>query len=115
MLKPITRKMTDESKDGVYAYTFYCDICGKPWRSEPYYTASPDEIDPLVRESERVAAYERANREALNWLSRCPVCKQVVCDQCFDILDDNDMCAQCAAKEQSRSDDKGSDSEGRGC
>ena len=28
----------------------------------------------------------------------CPICKRLVCDHCFLICDDLDMCVQCAAK-----------------
>ena len=27
----------------------------------------------------------------------CPICKRLVCDHCFLICDDLDMCVQCAA------------------
>ena len=42
------------------------------------------------------AAYERANFEALHYFNRCPVCKRMVCDTCYRILDDSDMCKECA-------------------
>ena len=96
MLKPITAKMTDESDEGVYHFTFYCDICGSPHQSVPYESETEGECYLCERESEHTAAYERANREALNWFSRCPVCKRVVCDKCFRILDESDMCKECA-------------------
>ena len=28
----------------------------------------------------------------------CPICKRLVCDHCFLICDDLDMCVQCATK-----------------
>ena len=28
----------------------------------------------------------------------CPICKRLVCDHCFLICDDLDMCVQCAEK-----------------
>jgi len=96
MLKPITQKMTDESGGEVYRFTFYCDICGYPRQSVPYQSGAEGQVTPFARESEHIAAYERANREALSWFNRCPVCKRLVCDQCFRILDDMDMCKECA-------------------
>lgn len=30
-------------------------------------------------------------------MNYCPVCKRLVCNQCFLICDDLDMCRQCAA------------------
>jgi len=96
MLQAFTRNYNDNSTDAGFQFTFYCDICGKPWHSVPYLSGLTGENDPRARESERVAAYERANREALNWFSRCPVCKRVVCDECFCILGEENMCVSCA-------------------
>ena len=96
MLKPITQKVLDESEEGVYRFTFYCDICESPWHSVSYYSDTEENPDEQTRELEHTAAYERANREALSWFNRCPVCRRVVCDKCFRILDETDMCAECA-------------------
>jgi hypothetical protein len=95
MLKPITMKMTDESEGDVYCFTFYCDICGSPNQSVTY-ESDMEARYPNTRESEHIAAFERANLEALNWFSRCPICRRVVCDKCFCILDESDMCKECA-------------------
>ena len=88
--------MTDESEGGVYRFTFCCDICGSPWQSNPFHSDLEGTPDSRIRESEYNAAYERANREAMNWFSRCPVCKRFLCDKCFRILEEQDMCVECA-------------------
>jgi len=97
MLKPITKKISDESDSGIYRFTFYCDICGAPHQSVPYESETLNKIDPARREAEHNAAYERANREIMNHFNRCPMCGRVVCDNCFRILDESDMCFECAA------------------
>jgi hypothetical protein len=97
MLTPITVKITDESEGGVYRFTFYCDLCGASRQSVPYRSDAEGTPPPVARERERFAAYERANREALNWFSRCPVCGRVVCDNCFRI-EETDSCKECAEK-----------------
>ena len=102
MLKPITQKMTDESEGGVYRFTFYCDICGQPRQSIPYYSDTKGCTDTHARETEHIAAYERANREAISWFNRCPICMRLVCDQCFRILDEMDMCNECADLKKGR-------------
>jgi hypothetical protein len=48
-----------------------------------------------IWQSEHEAAYERANREAMMHFNRCPVCKRWVCDDCFLLLEDRDVCREC--------------------
>ena len=108
MLQPVTRKITDESEGVVYRYTFYCDVCGSPKESVPYRSdtalASPEE-----RERESKDAYERANKEAMGWFNRCPVCLRFVCDDCFRVIFDKepDMCKECLAAEAGKAGRKG--------
>jgi len=102
MLKPVTQRMTEESGDGVYRFTFYCDVCGNPKQSHPLLSETKGYeqfVDPADQEKERNDAYERANREAIRMFSRCPVCKKYVCDDCLIILDDANMymCKECRA------------------
>ena len=96
MLRPITRKMTDESNGSIYSFTFYCDICGKPFKSPLYDSLTGDEQDVKTQEVEHNDAYERANNEVLKSFNRCPSCQRVVCDDCFSILDDIDVCKECS-------------------
>ena len=42
-------------------------------------------------------ARQAAIRDAAENLNYCPICKRVVCNRCFLICDDLDMCKQCAA------------------
>lgn len=35
MLQAFTKRCTDESTLEEFAFTFYCDLCGKPWKSIP--------------------------------------------------------------------------------
>ena len=95
MLKPVTKKFTDESANGVYMFTFYCDICEKSYKSVPYQSET-DLITTDTRELEHIAAYERANRDAIKNFNRCPVCDKIVCDVCFRFLHESDMCKVCA-------------------
>lgn len=45
---------------------------------------------------------EEARRKALQageeLFSRCPICHRWVCDDCFMVCDDLDMCKQCAER-----------------
>jgi hypothetical protein len=94
MLKPITKKITDKSGNGLYSFTFYCDICDYPYYSA-VYQSEPGQVTADTRETEYIAAYERANRDAIKNYNRCPVCNKIVCDDCFRLEDETDMCLFC--------------------
>ena len=44
------------------------------------------------------SAFQKALNQAKEIFNICPICKRLVCDHCFLICDDLDMCVQCAAK-----------------
>ena len=54
-------------------------------------------IFDVVYEQEFQAARQSATRDAAEQLNYCPICKRLVCNRCFLICDDPDMCKQCAA------------------
>jgi hypothetical protein len=99
MLEPITGKITDESTDKAFMFTFYCDLCGRMWKSMP--------VSPLERKRRRekerdgawrlehAAAYERANLEAMQHFNRCPRCRRWVCNDCLLLLEEGDLCREC--------------------
>lgn len=45
---------------------------------------------------EREDAFERAATEAMEYFSLCPICKRLVCDRCFLLGEDIDLCTDCA-------------------
>lgn len=47
-------------------------------------------------EQELKSARQTAIRDAAENLNYCPICKRLVCNRCFLICDDLDMCKQCA-------------------
>ena len=55
-------------------------------------------------EREREAAREKAMAEVPAIYNRCPVCGRLVCDRCFLICEDLDMCVACAGRLQVRGD-----------
>ncbi len=40
-------------------------------------------------------AFQKALNQAKEIFNICPICKRLVCDHCFLICDDLDMCAMC--------------------
>lgn len=100
MLDPITRQMTDNSTESEFGFSFYCDICSNVWKSIPVnFSGNEKDGKSELWKSEHEAAYERANREAMMYFNRCPVCKHWVCDDCFLIREDSYICTECSRQE----------------
>ena len=53
-------------------------------------------IYDVLYEQEFKSARQSAVRDAAEHLNYCPICKRLVCNQCFLICDDLDMCKRCA-------------------
>ena len=74
---------------------------GKPVRFSKAGLTPPTEGKRIVfdacYEQELRAARHGAIREAAEHLNYCPICRRLVCNRCFLICDDLDMCKQCAA------------------
>ncbi len=107
MLKTITKRVRDRSTDRFFKFSFYCDRCGKEWTSDPYYfenafSSSPTEGEKRARDimwrTDHDAAFERANLEARLRFDQCDACGRRVCDECFAMEEDDDLCVDCAGK-----------------
>lgn len=102
MLDPITKKMTDNSTESEFSFSFYCDICKHVWSSIPLnFSGNKKDENFVLWKNEHEAAYERANREAMMYFNRCPVCKHWVCDNCFLIHDEGYICKECSVQDKS--------------
>ena len=55
-------------------------------------------IYDTLYDREKNLAFQKALNQAKEIFNICPICKRLVCDHCFLICDDLDMCVQCAAK-----------------
>jgi hypothetical protein len=102
MSKPLTLKTTDHSDEKGFSFSFFCDICGKEWRSPavPYdtggMTIEHEEARMLLWAKEHSAAFEAANVEAHLQFNECSRCGKRVCDECFVIgKGDGDVCKKC--------------------
>ncbi len=104
MLEPVTKKFQDDSNLELFRFTFFCDSCGKAVKAVTYRYKPPFKPKLFLSASERRAreilwlgdhsnAYERANKEALIFFNRCPVCGRRVCDDCF--ADEDGICLEC--------------------
>ena len=90
----------------VFLFRIACAACGTPYGSKPVRFSRAGITPPT--EGKRIiyeACYEQelqsarlsAIRHAAENLNYCPICKRLVCNRCFLICEDLDMCKQCAA------------------
>ena len=89
----------------VFLFRIACASCGAEYANRPtrfskagVMPASPSKktIYDALYEQEFRAARQTALRIGAEHMNYCPICKRLVCDQCFLICDDLDMCRQCA-------------------
>jgi predicted RNA-binding Zn-ribbon protein involved in translation (DUF1610 family) len=107
MTKPYTAKTTDHSDSGHFSFSFYCDKCGKEWRSSNQdftgmgsTAVENDEALRLLWAEEHRLAYETVNLDARMYLALCPVCGKHVRDDCFNIaeIEHGGVCKDCSDK-----------------
>lgn len=90
----------------VFLFRVACASCGaeygnKPKRFSKAGVAATSQNKQIILdalyEQEFRSARQTAIRSAAEDMNYCPICKRLVCNQCFLICDDLDMCRQCAA------------------
>jgi len=105
---PVTQRHADYSSTEMFLFCFFCDLCGKEWKSARYdfnpgSIAKPIDLTvyQMLWNEQHRAAYERANRDASFEFNRCPVCGRRVCKECFHLSETgiSDICIDCL-KEQ---------------
>jgi recombinational DNA repair protein RecR len=97
--------MRDLSDDKQFIFSVECTVCNKNWISKPIYFSKAGEpshnnaaeiVYKTLYMKEKHQAKLKAVDQAMLNLNFCPVCKTVICDSCFMICDDIDMCVDCA-------------------
>lgn len=90
-----------------FRFRISCDECGKVFANKPVRFSKAGVVPPTegkkiifdaIYEQEFRDARQAALTEAAENLNYCPICKRLVCNHCFLICDDLDMCRECAAK-----------------
>ena len=113
MKQIIKEAMGDCSTIGEFRIAIRCQEYSRTWHNTnvPFSKASTKQATEGMRavfrtlyEREREAAREKAAADALEIFSQCPVCGRLVCDRCFLICEDLDLCAACAKALQVRGD-----------
>ena len=113
MKRVVKEAMGDCSTVEEFRFLVRCQECGGIWHSTPIRFskagAEPESegmrtIFRTLYELEREAAREKAAAEAAEIFNYCPVCGRLVCDRCFLICEDLDLCIACAKALQVRGD-----------
>lgn len=107
-LKKLVEMMLENlSTREVFLFRIACASCGAEYGGKRVRFSKAG-IAPLTQGKKIIydAIYElelkdvkqMAIRDAAENLNYCPICKRLICNRCFLICDDLDMCIQCAAK-----------------
>ena len=113
MKRVVKEAMGDCSTVEEFRFLVRCQECGGIWHSTPIRFskagAEPESegmrtIFRTLYERELEAAREKAAAEAAEIFNYCPVCGRLVCDRCFLICEDLDLCIACAKALQVRGD-----------
>ena len=107
MKKLIEMLLENLSTREVFLFRIACGACGGEFANKPVKFSkagvipqSPEKraLYDAVYEQEFRSAQLSSIREAAEHLNYCPICKRLVCNRCFLICQDLDMCAQCASQ-----------------
>lgn len=101
--------MKNVSTHSHFLFNVSCSCCKKTWNSPPIPFSKSQEVPS--NESKRIIyhsmylhemekASNKAIEEAKTHFNYCPVCKRLVCNNCFMICEDIDMCVNCAKELQ---------------
>ena len=103
--------LSDQSTQDEFRFSVSCAECGREWEcrrirfSKAGVTPETEHkrvIYKTLYERETKAAFDTALAQAEELFSQCPICHRLVCDSCFLICEDLDMCSACAHRLQEK-------------
>lgn len=106
MKKLVEMLLENLSTREVFLFRIACSACGTEFGGKKTRFSKAGIIPPTegkkvifdaIYEQEFQSARQVAVRSAAEHLNYCPICKRLVCNQCFLICEDLDMCKECAA------------------
>lgn len=106
MRKLVDHILEDLSTRDAFLFRVRCGSCGQAYSNRPVpFTkagATPGSAEKqilfgVIYDQEHKAARSAAIRSMAEHFNLCPVCKRLVCNRCFLICTDLDMCTGCAA------------------
>lgn len=105
----IINHMKNISNEKEFLFSIQCSNCHKEWKSVPIHFSKAYE-KPLTNakkivyqalfQQELESAANKAVKDAQKQFNYCPICKSLVCNSCFMICEDIDMCVDCAKELQ---------------
>ena len=107
MKKLVETVLENRSSKEMFLFRVTCRSCSTEYGNKPIRfsragippaTQSKKIIYDALYEQEFNEARRIAIRNAAEHMNYCPVCKRLVCNQCFLICDELDMCKQCATR-----------------
>lgn len=109
MKKLVETVLENLSTKEVFLFRVSCASCGREYGNQPVRFSKAG-VDPVtdrnrilydaLYEQELCSVRQTAIGNAAEQMNLCPICKRLVCNQCFMICGDLDMCRQCAAELQ---------------
>ena len=103
--------LSDQSTEDEFRFSVHCAECRREWECRGVRfskagvkpeTEHKRVIYKTLYEREKKAALSRAVAQAEEMFSECPICHHLVCDSCFLICEDLDMCSACAYRLQEK-------------
>ena len=107
MKKLIDLKLENLSTKDTFLFRVCCGSCGRDYAVKPRQfskagveaqTREKQILYDAIYEQELRDARQAAIRRAAEHFNFCPICKRIVCNSCFLICEDLDMCAECAER-----------------
>lgn len=101
----IAKSMQNLSTEKEFIFTIQCSNCNKEWKSKPQLFSKANDMPSsnakkivykALFQQEMEQAANKAVVEAQKHFNYCPICKTLVCNSCFMICEDIDMCIDCA-------------------
>ena len=107
MTSLLSSYLEDCSTPQYFCFSIRCEVCGEFCYSSsiPFSPAGQaaqyrekKELYDAIYQREKQRAWLAAGQEARERFSQCPVCRRLVCDGCFLICDEMDLCRECAGR-----------------
>ena len=101
----ISGQLTDRSDPERFCFSLTCKECRGEWHSTPSrFSKAGESVQTEARRIITKAMYQREHKQAkehalcesVQHFNICPLCHGLVCNYCFVICDDLDMCSSCA-------------------
>ena len=107
LAEKVRQMLLDRSDAESFCFELPCQECGEIWKSRPIRfsragvkpgSEGKSIVFDALYEKEKQIARELAVKEAMQNFNICPICGRLVCDRCFMLCEDLDMCTSCAGK-----------------